>query len=47
MSCAIGLAVLDVLEREDLRGNARRVGARLTALLEEQKRKHPLIGDVR
>ncbi|KAJ8339777.1 hypothetical protein SKAU_G00344100 [Synaphobranchus kaupii] len=47
VSCAIGLAVLDVIEREDLRGNALRVGNYLTQLLIEQKEKHPLIGDVR
>lgn len=47
MSCAIGLAVLDIIAKEDLQGNAARVGQHLSDLLEEQKRKHPLIGDVR
>ncbi|KAJ8399364.1 hypothetical protein AAFF_G00414020 [Aldrovandia affinis] len=47
VSCAIGLAVLDVIEREDLRGNALRVGNYLTQLLIGQKEKHPLIGDIR
>lgn len=47
MSCAIGLAVLDVIVKEDLQGNALRVGRYLTDLLEEQKVKHPLVGDVR
>ncbi|XP_037539804.1 ethanolamine-phosphate phospho-lyase [Nematolebias whitei] len=47
VSCAIGLAVLDVIEKEDLRGNALRVGRYLTELLEKQKDKHPLIGDIR
>lgn len=47
MSCAIGLAVLDVIVKEDLQGNAVRVGRHLSDLLEGQKRKHPLIGDVR
>lgn len=47
MSCAIGLAVLDVIEKEDLQGNALRVGRHLVDLLEEQKSKHPLVGDVR
>uniref|UniRef100_H3DND4 Ethanolamine-phosphate phospho-lyase n=1 Tax=Tetraodon nigroviridis TaxID=99883 RepID=H3DND4_TETNG len=46
VSCAIGLAVLDVMEKEDLQGNAARVGRHLTRLLAEQKQKHPLIGDV-
>ena len=47
MSCAIGLAVLDVIIKEDLQGNALRVGRYLTSLLEKQKEKHPLIGDIR
>uniref|UniRef100_A0A8C5I8F0 Ethanolamine-phosphate phospho-lyase n=1 Tax=Gouania willdenowi TaxID=441366 RepID=A0A8C5I8F0_GOUWI len=47
VSCAIGLAVLDVIEKEDLRGNAVRVGRHLTHLLEKQKEKHLLIGDIR
>ncbi|TWW63180.1 Ethanolamine-phosphate phospho-lyase [Takifugu flavidus] len=47
VSCAIGLAVLDVIGKEDLQGNAVRVGRRLSDLLEALKRKHPLIGDVR
>ncbi|XP_003967026.2 ethanolamine-phosphate phospho-lyase [Takifugu rubripes] len=47
VSCAIGLAVLDVIGKEDLQGNAVRVGQHLSDLLEALKRKHPLIGDVR
>lgn len=47
MSCAIGLAVLDVIEKEDLQGNATRVGNYLLELLAEQKEKHPLVGDIR
>nr|XP_060635091.1 ethanolamine-phosphate phospho-lyase [Anolis sagrei ordinatus] len=47
VSCAIGLAVLDVIEKEDLQGNATRVGNYLNQLLKEQKQKHPLVGDVR
>lgn len=47
VSCAIGLAVLDVITKEDLQGNAVRVGRHLSSLLEEQKQKHLLIGDVR
>lgn len=47
MSCAVGLAVLDVIEKENLQGNAVRVGNYLTELLEAQKAKHPLIGDIR
>ncbi|KAM4564197.1 ethanolamine-phosphate phospho-lyase [Fundulus diaphanus] len=47
VSCAIGLAVLDVIEKEDLQGNALRVGQYLTNLLGKLKERHPLIGDIR
>lgn len=47
MSCAIGLAVLDVIEHEDLRGNALRVGDYLRHLLSQLQTKHLIIGDVR
>ncbi|KAL0969897.1 hypothetical protein UPYG_G00234170 [Umbra pygmaea] len=47
VSCAIGLSVLDVIKKEDLQGNALRVGGYLTRLLEQQKEKHPLVGDIR
>ncbi|TRY92172.1 hypothetical protein DNTS_026298 [Danionella cerebrum] len=47
VSCAIGMAVLDVIEKEDLQGNALRVGGHLTQLLEDLKKRHPLVGDVR
>ncbi|XP_077444380.1 ethanolamine-phosphate phospho-lyase isoform X2 [Stigmatopora argus] len=47
VSCAIGLAVLDVIAKEDLQGRALRVGGYLTSLLEKLKEKHPLIGDIR
>ncbi|CAG5929298.1 unnamed protein product [Menidia menidia] len=47
VSCAVGLAVLDVIVKEDLQGNALRVGRYLSSQLEQLKRKHPLIGDIR
>ncbi|KAM3939041.1 ethanolamine-phosphate phospho-lyase [Leptodactylus fuscus] len=47
VSCAVGLAVLDIIEKEDLRGNAIRVGNYLVELLQEQKEKHQMIGDIR
>ncbi|XP_046872055.1 5-phosphohydroxy-L-lysine phospho-lyase isoform X2 [Hypomesus transpacificus] len=47
VSCAIGLAVLDVIEKEDLRGNSTRVGGHLKQLLAQLQTKHPSIGDVR
>lgn len=47
VSCAIGLAVLSVIEKEELQSHALRVGGYLTKLLEKQKEKHPLVGDIR
>ncbi|XP_030360411.1 5-phosphohydroxy-L-lysine phospho-lyase isoform X3 [Strigops habroptila] len=47
VSCAIGLAVLDVIEKEHLQAHATEVGNFLMELLKEQKMKHPIIGDVR
>ncbi|NXL89889.1 AT2L2 lyase, partial [Alectura lathami] len=47
VSCAIGLAVLDVIEKEQLQAHATEVGNFLMELLKEQKSKHPIIGDVR
>lgn len=40
-------ANLDIVEREDLTGNAREVGAYLQAQLREQFADHPLVGEVR
>jgi 4-aminobutyrate aminotransferase-like enzyme/Ser/Thr protein kinase RdoA (MazF antagonist) len=42
-ACAAAMAVLDVIEAEDLQGNARRVGARLRAGLDELATRHPTI----
>lgn len=47
VSCAIGLAVLDVLETEQLQANAMRVGERLMSGFRELAGRRPLIGDVR
>lgn len=47
MSCAVGLAVLHVLEKEQLQAHAASVGSVLMELLRQQKAKHPIIGDVR
>src|SRR5215472_5197684 len=47
VSCAAGLAVLEVLEEEHLQENALRIGNRLIAGLHELKKRHVLIGDVR
>ena len=47
VSCAIGLAVLDVVEKEGLQERARRVGERFLAGLRGLAAEHRLIGDVR
>ena len=47
VSCAVGLAVLDVLEDEGLQEHARRVGDRLLAGLRPLVDRFPLVGDVR
>ncbi|HKN72764.1 MAG TPA: aminotransferase class III-fold pyridoxal phosphate-dependent enzyme, partial [Terriglobales bacterium] len=44
---AAGLAVLDVLEEEQLQQNALRVGNGLLSRLEQLQERYPLIGDVR
>ncbi len=47
VTAAAALATLQVIEREGLVDNAARVGAHALARLQEMKRRHPLIGDVR
>ncbi|MBD3414812.1 MAG: aminotransferase class III-fold pyridoxal phosphate-dependent enzyme [Candidatus Aminicenantes bacterium] len=47
VSCAVGLAVLDVIEEEGLMENARTTGAYLKDKLEQLQNKYPVIGDVR
>lgn len=47
VSCAAGMAVLDVIEEEGLQQKAREVGGYLKGELERLKEKYPLIGDVR
>jgi len=47
VSCAAGLAVLDVMRDERLQEQALRVGARLKAGLERLKARHAIVGDVR
>ncbi len=47
VACAAGLAVLDVLEKEQLQASAQKVGEHLKAGLRGLMKKHGLIGDVR
>ena len=47
VSCAAGMAVLDVLERERLQENARTVGEHFRQGLRNLATRHDLIGDVR
>ncbi len=47
VSCAIGMAVMDVIETEGLQENAYRAGKRLIDGLKGLMDKYPLIGDVR
>ena len=47
VACEVGMAVLDVIEQENLLENATRVGAYLASGLNKLKEKYDLIGDVR
>ena len=47
VSCAVGLAVLDVIVENDLQRHARNVGADLVSGLKALAERYPLIGDVR
>ncbi len=47
VSCAVGLKVLDIIERDGLRGNAQAVGEGLLARFRALADRHAEIGDVR
>jgi 4-aminobutyrate aminotransferase-like enzyme/Ser/Thr protein kinase RdoA (MazF antagonist) len=47
VSCAVGLAVLDVIEDEGLRAHAAEVGGHLKRRLSDLMKRHPIVGDVR
>jgi 4-aminobutyrate aminotransferase-like enzyme len=47
VSCAIGLAVLDVLHDEELQTHALHVGERLLSRLKPFAERFPIVGDVR
>jgi alanine-glyoxylate transaminase/(R)-3-amino-2-methylpropionate-pyruvate transaminase len=45
--CAMGKAVLEVIEKDNLQQNALKMGGHILAGLEKLKSKHNIIGDVR
>jgi 4-aminobutyrate aminotransferase-like enzyme/Ser/Thr protein kinase RdoA (MazF antagonist) len=47
VSCAVGIAVLDVLREEGLQEHARKVGERLLGGLKPMVEQHAIVGDVR
>jgi 4-aminobutyrate aminotransferase-like enzyme len=47
MACAAGYATLQVFEEENILENVRKVGGFIMKKLEEMKRSHKIIGDVR
>ena len=47
VSAAVGLAVLEVIEGENLRANAQAMGAYLMAAFRDMQQRHEVIGDVR
>jgi len=47
VSCAVGMAVLDEIENENLQQNAKKVGAHLLKRLKGLMKTHQVIGDVR
>jgi len=47
VSCAIGMAVLDVMEKENLMDNAREIGIHLISGFKKISQKYGVIGDIR
>jgi len=47
LACAAGIATIEVLEEENILGNAKQMGEKLSSGLQELKEKHPSVGDVR
>ncbi len=47
VSCAVGIAVLDIIKEENLQANALKVGNYLKSGLTKLMKNHPLIGEVR
>lgn len=47
VASAAGMAVLDVIEKEQLQANAKSMGAKLRAALEKTAKKHEILGPIR
>lgn len=47
LACAAALAVMDIVEEENLNEKAEKLGANLESYLKEQQEKHQFIGDIR
>ena len=47
LACAAGIATIEVFEEENILGNAKQMGEKLSSGLQELKDNHPAIGDVR
>ena len=47
VSCAIGHAVLKIIENEDLQSRSKKVGGKLKSMLVNLQKNHDIIGDVR
>ena len=47
VSCVSALASIEIMERDDLAGAARRIGAAVTEVLTGLQTDHPAIGDIR
>ena len=47
VSCAVGLKVLEIIQRDRLRQNASTIGTDLLARMKSLMERHPVIGDVR
>lgn len=47
LACVAALAVMDIVEEEDLNAKSEALGERLEKYLKEQQVKHPFIGDIR
>lgn len=47
LACAAGLAVLEVIEKEELQKNSKDVGTYFLRSLEQLRNTHEIVGDVR